>query len=69
MGKKKATKGSPWTGQRTAVRDLRPRRLRAGQAGEIKGGLIAETTLPRARHSKNEVAIETLEIAHAGLHV
>lgn len=67
MGKKKATKGSPRTGQRSAVRDLPTRRLGTGQAGGIKGGLITGTTLPEARRSKNEVAIETLEIAHEGL--
>ena len=73
MGKKKATKGSPRTGQRSAVRDLSTRRLGTGQADGIKGGLITGTTLPEARRSKNEVAIETLEVrtkdsaAHATL--
>lgn len=66
MGKKLATKGNLRTGQRSAVRDLRPRRLPTAQAGEIKGGLITETTIPGVRRSKNEVAVETLEIAHAG---
>jgi len=37
------------------------------QAGGIKGGLITTTRSPEARRSKNEVAIETLEIAHEGL--
>lgn len=37
MGKKKATKGSPRTGQRSAVKDLPTRRLRTGQAGGIIG--------------------------------
>jgi hypothetical protein len=59
--------GKTRTGQRSAVRDLRTRRLSTSQAGKITGGLITETTIPNVRHSKNEVAVESLEIAHAGL--
>ena len=58
MGKKKTTKGNPRTARRSTVTDLPMRRLRTGQARGIKGG---------ARRTKNEVAIETLEIAHEGL--
>jgi hypothetical protein len=55
-------------GRRSAVRDLRTRRLPARQAGEIRGGaLITETTIPAVQRSKNEVAVETLVIPHDGL--
>ena len=36
------------------------------QAREIKGGALTGTTSPSARRTKNEVAVENLEIAHEG---
>ena len=64
MGKKSGTKSR--TTRSTAAKDLRARRLRDGQADAIKGGLLPATTSPQTRRTKNEVAIESLEIAHVG---
>ena len=36
------------------------------QAREIKGGALTGPTSPSSRRTKNEVAVETLEIAHEG---
>ena len=58
------TKGR--TTRRTAAKDLRTRQLRDGQADAIKGGLLPAMTSPQTRRAKNEVAIESLEIAHVG---
>ena len=56
MDEKREPKGQ--TTRRRAAKDLRTRRLRDGQADAVKGGLT--------RRAKNEVAVETLEIAHVG---
>jgi hypothetical protein len=55
MGRKSGTKGR--TTRRTAAKD---------QADAIKGGLLPAIASPATRRTKNEVAIESLEIAHEG---
>ena len=64
MDEKREPKGRPT--RRRAAKDLRTRRLRDGQADAVKGGLLPAMTSPETRRAKNEVAIETLEIAHVG---
>jgi hypothetical protein len=59
MAKRSATKGK--------AKNLPTRQLQDGRADRIKGGLLPATSSPATRGTKNEVAIEVLEIAHAGL--
>jgi hypothetical protein len=64
MGKKNVAKGRRKLA-RSATTNLPPRRLRDTKADTIKGGLLPARA--SFESTKNEVAIETLEIAHVGL--
>jgi hypothetical protein len=67
----RATKGGATVaaaGQQTAAYQHNQTDLEfiRAQAREIKGGALIGTTSPSARRTKNEVAVESLEIAHEG---
>jgi hypothetical protein len=65
----RAAKGGATAGRQTAAYQHNQTDLEfiRAQAREIKGGALTGTTTPSARRTRNEVAVETLEIAHEGL--